>query len=54
MVVEVFGEEEEDLEVDGRQIIEVIGKGVKQASEVGALGNTLGFSIALGGGGAIC
>ena len=45
VVVEVVEEEEEDLAMDEPKTIEVIGKGVKQANEVEALGKSSDTSI---------
>ena len=45
VVVEVVEEEEEDLAMDEPKTIEVIGKGVKQAREVEALGKSSDTSI---------
>ena len=45
VVVEVVEEEEEDLAMDEPKTIEVIGKGVRQASEVEASGKSSDTSI---------
>ena len=45
VVVEVVEEEEEDLAMDEPKTIEEIGKGVRQASEVEALGKSSDTSI---------